>query len=312
MCSVKAENNVNLVVPSNQTSTATIKVTDDCTIKFLEHVQAHISLNATKRGDVLIKLTSPSNTTSVLVDKRPKDYSNDGFTDWPFLTVRKYSLEKLHFYNTGSCLQVHMWEESPLGTWTIQVVNEGQSIITLTDWSLSLLGTEVHPTEAAAEPYAHPIKDNTTAPEVEYQATPPERHRTQAAAGSKEQVAVIVSQPPKQAATTQKPQAAAIKQEVQPHKAKIIKLKNTAAAEPYTHPIQASTTAPEVHSTSPSENHLTQAAVEPNEQVAVNVSQPPKQAATIQAAAVKQETHPYYKPKIIKVKGTIRHKSHIL
>ena len=121
-----------------------------------------------------------------------------------------------------------MWEESPLGIWTIEVINEGQSVINLTDWSLSLLGTEVHPTQGATEPQTHKNQATIAAPEGHSQATPPERHRTQAAAGSKEQVTVKVSQPPKQTATSQKPQATAIKQKNQSHKPKIIQLKATA------------------------------------------------------------------------------------
>ena len=88
--------------------------------------QAHVSLNAAKRGDVQITLTSPSNTTSTLIAKRPKDYSRNGFNDWPFLTV-------------------HMWEESPYGTWYLQVINDGLSYVRLEDFSLSIIGTEVHP-----------------------------------------------------------------------------------------------------------------------------------------------------------------------
>ena len=85
-----------------------------------------MSLNAAKRGDVQITLTSPSNTTSTLIAKRPKDYSRNGFNDWPFLTV-------------------HMWEESPYGTWYLQVINDGLSYVRLEDFSLSIIGTEVHP-----------------------------------------------------------------------------------------------------------------------------------------------------------------------
>jgi len=130
-CSVKAPNRINLMIPGRQAGTAAIQVTDECSVKFLEHVQAHVSLSAAKRGDVQISLTSPSNTTSVLIAKRPKDYSRNGFNDWPFLTV-------------------HMWEESPIGTWYLQVINDGLSYVRLEDWSLSLLGTDSHPQAAAA------------------------------------------------------------------------------------------------------------------------------------------------------------------
>jgi len=125
-CSIKAPNPVNLMIPGRNAGTAAIEVNKECAVAFLEHVQAHVSLNAAKRGDVQITLTSPSNTTSTLIAKRPKDYSRNGFNDWPFLTV-------------------HMWEESPYGTWYLQVINDGLSYVRLEDFSLSIIGTEVHP-----------------------------------------------------------------------------------------------------------------------------------------------------------------------
>ena len=61
---------------------------DDCDgLKFIEHIQAHVTLGASKRGDVQIWLISPQGTRSNLIAKRPKDYSRAGFNDWPFLTV---------------------------------------------------------------------------------------------------------------------------------------------------------------------------------------------------------------------------------
>ena len=66
---------------------STIRV-DNCDgLKFIEHIQAHVTLGAAKRGDVQIWLISPKGTRSNLIAKRPKDYSRAGFNDWPFLTV---------------------------------------------------------------------------------------------------------------------------------------------------------------------------------------------------------------------------------
>ena len=67
---------------SSQKSTIHVEKCDD--VHFLEHVQAHVTLAASKRGDVQISLTSPKGTKSLLIAKRPKDYSRAGFTDWPF------------------------------------------------------------------------------------------------------------------------------------------------------------------------------------------------------------------------------------
>ena len=87
-CSVQWDHHGTLSIQgkSSQTSIIHVKGCDD--VDFLEHVQAHVTLAASKRGDVEISLTSPKGTKSLLIAKRPKDYSRAGFTDWPFLTVR--------------------------------------------------------------------------------------------------------------------------------------------------------------------------------------------------------------------------------
>ena len=71
---------------TSQKSTIHVASCDD-DLNFIEHVQAHVTLGAAKRGDVRIYLTSPKGTKSLLIAKRPKDYSRAGFNDWPFLTV---------------------------------------------------------------------------------------------------------------------------------------------------------------------------------------------------------------------------------
>ena len=38
-----------------------------------------------------------------------------------------------------------MWEESPVGTWYLQVINNGPSDVWLKKWSLTLIGTNTHP-----------------------------------------------------------------------------------------------------------------------------------------------------------------------
>ncbi|XP_072157227.1 furin-like protease 1, isoforms 1/1-X/2 isoform X2 [Bemisia tabaci] len=97
-------------------------------VNYLEHVQAKITLNAQRRGDLRISLTSPHGTTSVLLAQRPHDSSRLGFHQWPFMTV-------------------HMWGESPIGTWKLEIHNEGRIFgrATLHEWSLLLYGTEEYP-----------------------------------------------------------------------------------------------------------------------------------------------------------------------
>lgn len=52
--------------------------TDGCagggdSIKFLEHVQAMITLKSKRRGDLVIHLTSPAGTRSTILPQRPND-----------------------------------------------------------------------------------------------------------------------------------------------------------------------------------------------------------------------------------------------
>ncbi|KAI6179775.1 Proprotein convertase subtilisin/kexin type 6 [Aphelenchoides besseyi] len=91
-------------------------------VKYLEHVQAIITLNVLKRGDVQVYLTSPSGTRSTLLAKRVRDTSRTGFRDWAFMTT-------------------HCWGEPATGTWTLEVDNDGWDDAELLKWDLVLYGT---------------------------------------------------------------------------------------------------------------------------------------------------------------------------
>lgn len=69
--------------------------------------QAQITLDAEKRGDIRIVLVSPSGTKSILLTPRIRDNSNEGFQDWPFMTV-------------------HCWGEKPFGVWKLEIYNQGK------------------------------------------------------------------------------------------------------------------------------------------------------------------------------------------
>ncbi|XP_011501161.1 PREDICTED: neuroendocrine convertase 2 [Ceratosolen solmsi marchali] len=72
-------------------------------VNYLEHVQAVISLNATRRGDLELFLTSPMGTRSMILSRRINDDDQrDGFNKWPFMTT-------------------HTWGEYPQGTWLLEV-----------------------------------------------------------------------------------------------------------------------------------------------------------------------------------------------
>ena len=76
-------------------------------IKYLEHVEAIISLSFSKRGDLVLYLTSPKGTRSTLLAQRIRDKdSRVGFNNWTFMTT-------------------HCWGENPEGKWTLEARNAG-------------------------------------------------------------------------------------------------------------------------------------------------------------------------------------------
>lgn len=83
---------------------------NDHHVKYLEHVQVVITLTFTRRGDLSIKLISPSGTVAILLPQRREDYSGSGFTDWEFMST-------------------HTWGEDPKGTWTLEIENHGKNIV---------------------------------------------------------------------------------------------------------------------------------------------------------------------------------------
>lgn len=77
----------------------------DTEVNYLEHVQAVITTNASRRGDLQMYLTSPMGTKSMILSRRANDDDHrDGFTKWPFMTT-------------------HTWGEYPHGTWLLEVSN---------------------------------------------------------------------------------------------------------------------------------------------------------------------------------------------
>ncbi|XP_067169162.1 proprotein convertase subtilisin/kexin type 4 [Apteryx mantelli] len=125
-CSVKA-----LHTPRNIGSKLTISVNVSfCSgrtkgIRSLEHVQVQLSLSYSRRGDLVIALTSPMGTTSTLVAVRPYDTSREGYKNWTFMST-------------------HFWDEDAHGTWTLLLENKGDAYNTgiLTSFILHLHGTD--------------------------------------------------------------------------------------------------------------------------------------------------------------------------
>ncbi|KAL1243800.1 Neuroendocrine convertase [Trichinella spiralis] len=98
-------------------------------VNYLEHVQAVVSLNSTRRGDVTLYLISPAGTQSMILSRRPKDDDHtDGFTNWPFMTT-------------------HTWGEGSSGTWRLVVRFQGPNRQAgwINRWTLMLHGTKEQP-----------------------------------------------------------------------------------------------------------------------------------------------------------------------
>ncbi|XP_071885200.1 proprotein convertase subtilisin/kexin type 4 [Anas platyrhynchos] len=125
-CSLRA-----LRAPRNIGSKLTVSVdASSCSgrtkrIRSLEHVQVQLSLSYSRRGDLVLALSSPMGTTSTLVTVRPYDTSQQGYKDWTFMST-------------------HFWDEDPNGTWTLLLENKGDAYNTgvLSSFTLHLHGTD--------------------------------------------------------------------------------------------------------------------------------------------------------------------------
>ncbi|XP_078490234.1 neuroendocrine convertase 2-like [Ciona intestinalis] len=120
-------------IPSDGVLELTID-TDACDggnnhVRYLEHVQAFLTIASSRRGDLTINMTSPFGTDSILLNRRPNDDdSSQGFRKWPFMTT-------------------HTWGEDPRGTWNLRVALKGEFPQTgrLLRWGLLLHGTQQAP-----------------------------------------------------------------------------------------------------------------------------------------------------------------------
>ncbi|XP_033212963.1 furin-like protease 1 isoform X7 [Belonocnema kinseyi] len=121
-CEVSAPQ-VGRAIPAKSQLILELHVKECSGVNFLEHVQAKVSLSASRRGDLQIHLTSPQGTKSTLLAKRPHDVSKAGFHQWPFMSV-------------------HTWGERPHGIWKLEIHNEGRYLDHLEEWKLVFYGTD--------------------------------------------------------------------------------------------------------------------------------------------------------------------------
>jgi len=131
-CEAGSDNTIR-PIPQDKSLFLTIETTacagTETEVNYLEHVQAVITVNSTRRGDVELFLRSPMGTRSLILSTRPNDDdSRDGFTKWPFMTT-------------------HPWAEYPRGKWSLEVRFNGQRVNQgfLKEWTLMLHGTRDAP-----------------------------------------------------------------------------------------------------------------------------------------------------------------------
>lgn len=110
------------------------RVCNGVMIHFLEHVEVKLNLNYTRRGDLEIKLTSPSGTETNLTHYRLSD-----------------SFFKLKELKNWVVMTLHLWGETAKGEWKLTIKNSQTQRANkgiLFDWSLILHGTKDNPLDA--------------------------------------------------------------------------------------------------------------------------------------------------------------------
>ncbi|XP_035677397.1 endoprotease bli-like [Branchiostoma floridae] len=103
--------------------TVSPKNCENGTIQQLEHVLLTVNITFPRRGHLRIAITTPENTTSVIVPGRPTDEEPD--LAWTFMTI-------------------HHWGERTEGTWLLHVENTHPHLNNagvLHDWELKFHGT---------------------------------------------------------------------------------------------------------------------------------------------------------------------------
>ena len=93
-----------------------------------DHVNAWLENEHPRRGDIKMTLSSPQQTSSVLLPFRRHDFVNsEGYSHWPFMSV-------------------HYWGENPIGQWTLTVIfDSSEGFVEVSGVGLELYGTHSTP-----------------------------------------------------------------------------------------------------------------------------------------------------------------------
>ncbi|KAJ2475486.1 pheromone processing endoprotease [Coemansia sp. RSA 2320] len=100
-----------------------------------EHVTVTVDMDHDFRGNVEIWLESPHGIRSQLAAVRPHDSSNQGLSNWRFMSVKH-------------------WGEDPVGTWSLHVRNAHMPGLkgTLKAWQLTIFGEGLQPESGPESP----------------------------------------------------------------------------------------------------------------------------------------------------------------
>ncbi|XP_059163454.1 furin-like protease kpc-1 isoform X4 [Physella acuta] len=128
ICEIRSYEHNSRPIPQNGRMSVNL-YTDGCEgtqnhVKYLEHVQARITMTSIRRGETRIFLTSPSSTVSTLLARRTRDQSREGFNNWAFMTT-------------------HNWGEPAKGQWKLEIETSAVST-ELKEWTLVMMGTSTH------------------------------------------------------------------------------------------------------------------------------------------------------------------------
>jgi subtilisin-like proprotein convertase family protein len=142
-----ATKNVNQAIPDiNQ-----VGISDSITISsnesnfIIEHVEVEFNATHPWRGDIQVKLTSPSGVVSALAPIRPSD-GGDNFAAWKFGSVRH-------------------WGQTAAGVWTLNVADRRfQDTGTWNNWTLKIYGHHAAGSAPAAFSKSSPANGATGVP----------------------------------------------------------------------------------------------------------------------------------------------------
>ena len=124
---------VNLPIPDINSVgiSSTITIASSESNFVIEHIEVDFNATHTWRGDLQVKLTSPTGVVSTLAPMRPSD-NGDNFTNWKFGSVRH-------------------WGATAAGTWTLNVADKRfQDVGTWNNWTLRIYGYRVGSTPPGA------------------------------------------------------------------------------------------------------------------------------------------------------------------